>query len=72
MVLLLLYFVNYIFIYFTVIRMWNVHLVEQGEQFKKAENKLKTFVIQNIIVIKLKLTANYSHLDVVGILIVVT
>lgn len=49
MVLLLLYFVNSIFIYFTVIRMWNVHLVEQSEQFKKAENKLKTFAIQNII-----------------------
>lgn len=49
MVLLLLYFVNYIFIYFTVIRMWNVHLVEQSEQFKKAGNKLKTFAIQNII-----------------------
>lgn len=49
MVLLLLYFVYYIFIYFTVIQIWNVHLVEQNEQFKKAENKLKTFAIQNII-----------------------
>lgn len=29
--------------------MWNVRLVEQSEQFKKAENKLKTFAIQNII-----------------------
>lgn len=49
MVLLLLYFVYYIFIYFIVIQIWNVHLVEQNEQFKKAENKLKTFAIQNII-----------------------
>lgn len=49
MVFLLLYFVYYIFIYFTVIQIWNVHLVEQSEQFKKAENKLKTFAIQNII-----------------------
>lgn len=49
MVLLILYFVCYIFIYFTVIRMWSVHLAEQSEQFKKAEDKLKTFAIQNII-----------------------
>lgn len=48
MVLLLLHFVYYIFIYFTVIRMWNVHLVEQSEQFKKAEDKLKTFAFRNI------------------------
>lgn len=49
MVLLLLHFVYYIFIYFTVIRVWNVYLVEQSEQFKKAEDKLKTFAIRNII-----------------------